>query len=677
MTASRSALIVATSEYVEPKLANLSGPLSDARELRRVLGAPEIGNFEVDVLENPSVQDLRRKLEGFFLGSKNSDDLLLLHISCHGLKDDSGRLYFTAADTEMSHLRSTGISDLWLHDLIAESRSKRIVLMLDCCFGGAFSSALTRRASGGESVGIKERFDGRGRVVLSASTAMQYAYEAGARDGEPEPSMFTRALVKGLETGEADRDDDGWVSIHELYEYAFDEVRGTGAPQTPTKAGYVEGDIFLARTNRERKPKPADLPRQLRAAAQSRSPYTRRGAVADLERLARDPESAMAAAAMETLRLLGQDDSRLVSDAARDAIASMGLASETLEAVQTPAREPAMEPEAPETTPEDSVKPSQVIDSSSDSTSDPPPWTASTMGAADPVAAPRPHRWPDLEAEVAPAPAQTEATEGSDKPRFLRRPSRRFVIIGLAAIGIGAAALQLIPKPGPCAYSYFSTSPTGDYEASLCSVNGENDIFAKGPDGVLRDITNTVGAEWSIGWHPSEDVLAFERGGAIYLIRPDGSGLKQLTNAGAGPDKYPSWSPDGSRISFQRSIEVQDQVASTIWIVGSDGARATQLTEGPADDDDLDWSPAGDRIAFQRTWPDNDEGDIWIVDLTGAEDIVVGGKEDDDFPRWIDDNELMFARRNSPGSTTDYSSSYFTVNADGTNLRAPATPTPS
>ncbi len=171
-----------------------------------------------------------------------------------------------AADTDLGRLRSTGISDLWLHGLIDASRSMRIVLLLDCCFGGAFSSSLTKKAAGGESVGIKERFEGRGRIILSASTAMEYAYEGERRDGEPVPSVFTRALVKGLETGAADADEDGWVSIHELYEYAFDEVRGAGVRQTPTKAGYVEGDIYLARTNRVLPINLAELPRQLRTA---------------------------------------------------------------------------------------------------------------------------------------------------------------------------------------------------------------------------------------------------------------------------------------------------------------------------------------------------------------------------------------------------------------------------
>ena len=38
---------------------------------------------------------LRRKVATFF-ADRGCDDLLLLHVSCDGLKDDSGQLYFAA-----------------------------------------------------------------------------------------------------------------------------------------------------------------------------------------------------------------------------------------------------------------------------------------------------------------------------------------------------------------------------------------------------------------------------------------------------------------------------------------------------------------------------------------------------------------------------------------------------
>jgi hypothetical protein len=250
MAGRRDALIVATSEYADPKLPNLAGPTHDARELGRVLGDPAVGDFQVEVATDLLVQDLRRRLEAFLLSSGTRHDFLLLYLSCLGIKDDAGRLYFAAADTELEHLFSTGIGDTWLRQLIDESRSQRILLLLDCCFGGSFSNRTARRAPGAEQVGIKERFEGPGRVVLTASTATQYAFEGGQLDGTPEPSIFTNALVTGLTDGAADLNSDGLISVDELYDYAAEFVGAGGSRQTPTKAGYVEGDLVVARSAR-------------------------------------------------------------------------------------------------------------------------------------------------------------------------------------------------------------------------------------------------------------------------------------------------------------------------------------------------------------------------------------------------------------------------------------------
>ena len=59
---------------------------------------------------------------------------------------------------------------------------------------------------------------GRGRAVITASSAMEYAFEGDELTdaSEPAPSVFTSALVHGLETGDADLDQDGLVALDEL-----------------------------------------------------------------------------------------------------------------------------------------------------------------------------------------------------------------------------------------------------------------------------------------------------------------------------------------------------------------------------------------------------------------------------------------------------------------------------
>jgi dipeptidyl aminopeptidase/acylaminoacyl peptidase len=47
--------------------------------------------------------------------------------------------------------------------------------------------------------------------------------------------------------------------------------------------------------------------------------------------------------------------------------------------------------------------------------------------------------------------------------------------------------------------------------------------------------------------------IAFDYRRAIWVMKADGSGRRQLTRPGAGNDLDPSWSPDGKRIVFRTS----------------------------------------------------------------------------------------------------------------------------
>lgn len=73
----------------------------------------------------------------------------------------------------IEHLDATAVSADFVNTAMARSLSRRIVLLLDC-YAGAFGRGSASRAGGG--VELKGRFDGRGRVVLTASNAMEYSY---------------------------------------------------------------------------------------------------------------------------------------------------------------------------------------------------------------------------------------------------------------------------------------------------------------------------------------------------------------------------------------------------------------------------------------------------------------------------------------------------------------------
>ena len=65
--------------------------------------------------------------------------------------------------------------------------------------------------------------------------------------GDAENSVFTHYLIQGLQTGEADIDSDGTVTVDELYDYTYGQVVNRTPSRTPGKWSYKEqGEIVIA-----------------------------------------------------------------------------------------------------------------------------------------------------------------------------------------------------------------------------------------------------------------------------------------------------------------------------------------------------------------------------------------------------------------------------------------------
>jgi hypothetical protein len=112
---------------------------------------------------------------------------------------------------------------------------------------------------------------------------MEYAFEAGrlSEDRSQRASVFTAALVEGLLSGEADRDEDGRISLNELYEWVFDRVRDVNPNQTPSREIRMQGEFYLARSRRT-PTWPAPMTAALEEARTSPDISKRLGAVREL-----------------------------------------------------------------------------------------------------------------------------------------------------------------------------------------------------------------------------------------------------------------------------------------------------------------------------------------------------------------------------------------------------------
>ncbi|MDC0720175.1 caspase family protein [Nannocystis bainbridge] len=234
--ARRIALIVGVSHYTG--LAPLPNSLRDAAMLVSVL--QHVAGFDdVQLLQDPDERRLGEAVELLF-NDRAPEDLLLFYFSGHGVKDDRGLLFFAVPETRRHAngelVRSSAVSSRHVHDVMNNSRSRRQVVILDCCFSGAFADGT--HAKDGGRVDLRESMGGEGRAVLASSSSTQYSFDT--QDGGL--SLYTQFLVHGIATGEADLNHDGLITADELHEYARTKVQATRpamSPQIlPAKEGY-------------------------------------------------------------------------------------------------------------------------------------------------------------------------------------------------------------------------------------------------------------------------------------------------------------------------------------------------------------------------------------------------------------------------------------------------------
>jgi Tol biopolymer transport system component len=100
--------------------------------------------------------------------------------------------------------------------------------------------------------------------------------------------------------------------------------------------------------------------------------------------------------------------------------------------------------------------------------------------------------------------------------------------------------------------------------------------------------------ENSSGQGPGQIIFSSNRAGPwrIWSIRPDGSAMRQLSQAGADEqDVDPVFSPDGKSILFTSTRGGK----TGVWRMPADGPAAQRICDG----DQAEWSPDGRQIVFR------------------------------------------------------------------------------
>jgi caspase domain-containing protein/WD40 domain-containing protein len=224
------ALVIGVSHYADPAMA-LKYAAKDANDFAKVLREQKeryYADVEVRVLADEAVTraNLIHGLEWLEQMATNPNDVSVLFLAGHGMTDEKQTYWFYTADATDDDVRIKGVSQDELRKSL-EGLQGKVLWFLDTCHAGTAGkrprvdiNVLANTVSASENGGI---------VVFASSTGRQVSLESSTLGN----GAFTKAVVEGIERGEAARRD-GLITTSTLDSYVTTRVgEFTDNQQTP------------------------------------------------------------------------------------------------------------------------------------------------------------------------------------------------------------------------------------------------------------------------------------------------------------------------------------------------------------------------------------------------------------------------------------------------------------
>ena len=189
--------------------------------------------------------------------------------------------------------------------------------------------------------------------------------------------------------------------------------------------------------------------------------------------------------------------------------------------------------------------------------------------------------------------------------------------------------------------------------------------------GRMTQIWAGSGEVSTLSWSPAGTQLVFdllsETGLSIYRVRADGTGLKRLSGGST-----PAWSPDGRSIAF---VLGRSHRPPAIYLMRPDGRglRPVHVLDPTAQIKGLSWTPDGQRILFARSQNVGTQTDIFSIGIDGGQQAqLTNDARPLGQPSMSPDGTMIVFSgfRASGGGSGRGRGEIFTMNADGSRIRA-------
>lgn len=258
------AVVIGIDSYKDQKISNLRKARKDAESIYQIFTDPNIGRIPQErvallVDEQATEKAIQSTIGTALKKTTGEDDLVLIFFAGHGAAEpddasdssDGYEKYLVPHDGESDDLFASAIRMEEIAIWFKRLKARQVVLLIDSCFSGkaggrSFQNPdVIARASFTDEALEQIAENSEGRIILAACGPNELALELNDMDN----GLFTHYILAGLR-GEADWNEDGRISLNELFEYVQKNVQtvsqAAGSMMTPTLKGQLSGSIYLS-----------------------------------------------------------------------------------------------------------------------------------------------------------------------------------------------------------------------------------------------------------------------------------------------------------------------------------------------------------------------------------------------------------------------------------------------
>lgn len=251
------ALVIGIGRYADERIPQLKCTNADAMSFYQLLLDKKHAGFNEENMmllidEQATLYKIKNAVSHWLYKHADEDSTVLVFFAGHGGQEsdkthtepDGISKYLLPYDCDRDDLFSSALSSSEFNRMLSTVKARRTVFFMDACYAGGVTRAGARDVGVVNDIGDKLS-QGEGRIVITSAKHNQRSWE----DASLGHGIFTHHLLEAL-NGRADNDEDGYVSVLEIFKYLKDKVpmsarQLANSDQDPLFCGDMTSDIFI------------------------------------------------------------------------------------------------------------------------------------------------------------------------------------------------------------------------------------------------------------------------------------------------------------------------------------------------------------------------------------------------------------------------------------------------